>query len=158
MPARNGVMAATAVMRMSDPRPADTVLDSVTVKNDRWSDPRDHDFPVAKRAIPLCHDDTYVRPNPAPAAGDPGAGSGGIGQPGFRPALHRPHGDGPLEPNAGLARCGGRAVPPGDARSGRHGPALRAGDLRRAQGLPPAERVDRDLPARVERGPVPRFG
>ena len=43
------------------------------------------------------------------------------------------------------------AYAPLDARPGDHGPALRAGDLRGPQGLPPARRLGRAVPAGAER-------
>ena len=51
-----------------------------------------------------------------------------------------------------------RALRPAHARPGHDGAALRAGDLRGAEGLPPARRLDRLVPARGQRGPVPRLG
>ena len=58
--------------------------------------------------------------------------------------------------DARLARRGGAAVRPAHPRPGDDGAALRPGDLRGAQGLPPARRLDRLVPARRERRPVPR--
>ena len=54
-------------------------------------------------------------------------------------------------PDAGLARRPDHAVRPAHARPGDRGPALRAGDLRGHEGLPPRRRLGLDVPARGER-------
>ena len=54
-------------------------------------------------------------------------------------------------PERGLARRADHAVRPADARPRDRGPALRAGDLRGHEGLPPRRRLDLDLPPRGER-------
>ena len=60
--------------------------------------------------------------------------------------------EGRLAPSARLA------VRPDPARSGRGGAALRAGDLRGHQGLPPRRRLDLDVPAVRERPPHAALG
>ena len=54
-------------------------------------------------------------------------------------------------PDAGWHDARIDAVRPAHARPGHGGPALRAGDLRGHEGLPPRRRLDLDLPARGER-------
>ena len=75
-------------------------------------------------------------------------------RPRIRPDLHRSHGDGPLVAGAGLARWPARALRADSAGPGDLGPALRAGDLRGAEGLPPGKRGHRGLPPGRERGQV----
>ena len=69
-------------------------------------------------------------------------------RPRLRQALHRPHGRHLLVGEGRLAPPARAAVRPDLARPGRRGAALRAGDLRGAQGLPPRRRLDLDLPPR----------
>ena len=62
-------------------------------------------FRIPTSGLPCSHDERVAfHPDSPPAPGDPGARSGGTCQAGLRAALHRPHGDDPLEPREGLAR------------------------------------------------------
>ncbi len=70
---------------------------------------------------------------------------------GLRQLLHRSHGRHRMGPRAGLARCPGPRLWPAGAGSGRLGAALRPGDLRGHQGLPPCRRFDLDLPSGRQR-------
>ena len=76
---------------------------------------------------------------------------GQLRRPRLRPVLHRPHGHDRVGRRPRLARRPARAVRPALARPGGHGAALRPGDLRGAQGLPAARRLDRDVPAGGQR-------
>ena len=78
--------------------------------------------------------------NPAPrvrrrARGDPG-------QPGLRHALHRPHVPDRVDPRGAAGTTAGSCPTARYARPGHRGAALRAGDLRGPQGLPPRRRLD----------------
>ena len=94
--------------------------------------------------------------HPAPLPARPAGGDRGRAR--LRPVLHRPHGHDPLDPGPRLARRRRAAVRPAHARPRVDGAALRPGDLRGAQGLPPARRLDRLVPARRQRRAVPRLG
>ena len=77
-------------------------------------------------------------------------------RPRLRQGLHRPHGRHLLVGEGRLAPSARAAVRPDRARPGRRRAALRAGDLRGAQGLPSRRRLDLDLPSRGERGRMQR--
>ena len=72
-------------------------------------------------------------------------------QPRLRHVLHRPHVHRRVDARRGLARRPDHALRPADPRPRHRGPALRAGDLRGHEGLPPRRRLGLDLPARGER-------
>ena len=79
-------------------------------------------------------------------------------RPGLRDQLHRPHGRRDLDAGRRLARLGDRPVRTVRARPGDRGAALRAGDLRGAEGLPARRRQRLAVPAGPERGPVRPVG
>ena len=65
---------------------------------------------------------------------------------GLRPGVHRPHGDHPLADGRRLVRRADRAARADPDGSGRGRAALRAGDLRGAEGLPARRRRRRPVP------------
>ncbi len=79
-------------------------------------------------------------------------------EPRLRQDLHRPHGRRDVDRRGGLGRRTGQALRSLPARPGRRRAALRAGDLRGDEGLPPRGRLDLDLPARGQRRPVRPVG
>ena len=72
--------------------------------------------------------------------------------PRLRQGLHRPHGRHLLVGEGRMAPSARAGLRPDRARPGRRRAALRAGDLRGPQGLPPRGRLDLELPPRAERG------
>ena len=100
-----------------------------------------------------------VRPHPQPRARCRRAARRDPGRPRIRPALHRPHGDDPLDGGRGVARRGGGALRP--AR--RFDPAtmvLHYGQeiFEGLKAYRQARRLDRLVPAGGQRGAVPRLG
>ena len=81
-----------------------------------------------------------VHPPAPPRADACRRARGRAGKSRFRHDFHRPHGLDRLDRRARLARRHARPAPADHARSGGGGAALRAGDLRGAQGLPPRRR------------------
>ncbi len=81
-----------------------------------------------------------------------------LAEPRLRHALHRPHGRHLLVGARRLAPAARAAVRPDLARPRRRRAALRAGDLRGHQGLPPRGRLDPHLPPRPERAPAAALG
>ena len=81
-----------------------------------------------------------------------------LADPGFGKYSHRPHGVDRLHRRTGLARCAGHRVRPDRAGSVGDRAALRAGSLRRAQGLPLGGRVDRVVSRRGQRRAVAVVG
>ena len=76
-----------------------------------------------------------------------------LAEPRLRHELHRPHGRHLLVGRRRLAPPARPAVRPDLARPRRRGAALRPGDLRGHQGLPPRGRLDPHVPPRPERPP-----
>ena len=79
-------------------------------------------------------------------------------EPGLRPRVLRPHGDHPLSRVQRLVRRAHRAAGADPDGPGRRCPALRAGNLRRAQGLSHQGRQRDHVPAAGERAPLPAVG
>ena len=96
--------------------------------------------------------DFEIRPNPRP--GSRRRARRAAGQSGIRPDLHRPHGHHPLRRRQGLVRRPGRGARADPDGPGDRGAALRAGDLRGAQGVPRGRRRRGDVPAGGQRRPV----
>src|SRR5690606_28866391 len=78
--------------------------------------------------------------------------------PGFRARLHGAHGHGPLPGRAGLGPRCARALRPDHAGSCCFRPALRAGGLRRVQGVSAGGWANRDVPPGRQCAPLQRLG
>src|SRR5437867_1485839 len=80
------------------------------------------------------------------------------GQPRVRPHLHGAHGADALGRRPRMARCPADRLRTAVARPGHIGPPLRAGRVRRLEGVPPGGWRGRSLPAGRTRRPFPAVG